>query len=136
MDPLTDTANTAGAFSALHDAQFMLLTTHRRDGSGVATTVWFAQVGDRLYVTTMEGAGKAKRIRAGGQVTVAPSSVRGDVLGPAADGQGRVLDRAEFATAEAALRTKYPEYDEFTGRMAAQTDPNARIFLEIRPAGE
>jgi len=134
MDLLTDLTGNAGAFAALHDAQFVLLTTYRRDGGAVATTVWFAQVGDRLYVTTMAGAGKAKRIRAGGRVTVAPSTVRGDVLGPPADGQGRVLDPAEFATAEAALRAKYPEYTEFTGRMATQTDPNSRIFLEIRPA--
>ncbi len=131
---MTDTGQHEPAFPALHDAQFMLLTTYRRDGGGVPTTVWFAQVGDRLYVTTMDTAGKAKRIRAGGRVTVAPSTVGGAVLGPAADGQAQVLTPAEFATAEAALRAKYPEYTEFTGRMASRRDPAARIFLEIRPA--
>jgi PPOX class probable F420-dependent enzyme len=120
-------------FPTLGEAQFMVLTTYRADGSAVPTTVWFASSGDRLYVTTLSGAGKARRIAADGRVTVAPSDARGTVLGPAAPGQARLLDPAEFTLAESALRAKYPEYAAFTGRMA-QPDRD-RIFLEVIPPG-
>jgi PPOX class probable F420-dependent enzyme len=123
------------AFPALADAQFMVLTTHRSGGAPVPTTVWFAQAGDRLYVTTMSGAGKARRISQTGRVTVAPSDARGTVLGPEAPGQARLLDAADFALAETALRTKYPEYAAFTGRMDQAQPDSRRIFLEVTPTG-
>ncbi len=52
------------AFSALAGAQFMVLTTFRRDGRAAPTTVWFAQDGGVLYGTTSTNTGKAKRMRA------------------------------------------------------------------------
>jgi PPOX class probable F420-dependent enzyme len=120
-------------FPALRDAEFMLLTTFRRNEVPVHTTVWFAQAGDRLFVTTMDQAGKAKRIRATGRVAVAPSTRTGEVLGPAVKAEGRQLPPEEFPEAVAALRAKYPMFDQIAGRSEGGADQ--RIYLEIRPDG-
>ena len=120
------------AFPALDGAEFMLLTTFRRDGTAVGTPVWFAQVGDTLYVTTMEPAGKVKRVRANGRAVVAPCTARGDLLGPDAPAEGRVLTPAEYPPAEAALRAKYPRL----GSMIDNPQPGTplRTFVALRPA--
>jgi PPOX class probable F420-dependent enzyme len=123
-------------FPALAGAEFMVLTTHRRTGEPVPTTVWFAQVGDRLYVTTMGIAGKANRLVNNDQVLVAPSDARGTVLGPGEPAQARLLDPAEYAVALDALRTKYnPQFDEIVSRDAERAPAmGGRIYLEVRPA--
>ncbi|MBX0327188.1 PPOX class F420-dependent oxidoreductase [Oscillochloris sp. ZM17-4] len=118
-------------FAALEGAEFMVLTTYRRSGDPMPTTVWFAEAGGRLYVTTQGQAGKAKRIRANPAVLVAPSDRVGNVSGPAASGQARILDQGEAECAEAALRAKYGEqYTALTGRMA---EGAVRIFIEVTP---
>lgn len=38
-----------GAFAALRDEQFVVLTTFRRSGTPVPTTVWFALVGGHTF---------------------------------------------------------------------------------------
>ena len=124
--------DTTAAFPALRGAEFMVLTTHRRTGEPVHTTVWFAQVDDRLYVTTMRGSGKVKRIQNTEQVRVAPSDARGTMHGPAAPARARVLAPAEFPVAIAALQAKYnPRFDEILARPEASGE---RVYLEVRPA--
>src|SRR4029078_11335995 len=104
-------------FPALEGAEFMALTTHRRTGEPVHTTVWFAQVGDRLYVTTMSGAGKAKRITNNEQVVVAPRNGMVNSQGPGQRARARLLDPTEFPAAINALRSKYhPQFDEVAAR--------------------
>ncbi|MFM7677639.1 MAG: PPOX class F420-dependent oxidoreductase, partial [Roseiflexaceae bacterium] len=70
------------AFDALANQEFMNLITQRKSGADVATPVWFAQDGDRLYVMTGRTAGKVKRIRNNPRVQVAPSDRAGTPLGP------------------------------------------------------
>ncbi len=122
---MTDAAH----FAALEGAEFIVLTTHRRSGDPVPTTVWFAQAGDRLYVTTQSHAGKAKRIRATARVTVAPSDRVGNVSGPAVAAVARQLGADEAHVAETALHAKYGEhYVTLTSRMSAGT---VRVFIEV-----
>lgn len=111
----------------------MVLTTHRRTGEPVHTTVWFAQVDDRLYVTTMRGSGKVKRIQNTERVGVAPSDARGTIHGPGTPARARVLAPDEVPAAIAALQAKYnPRFDEIVDRAAAP--PGERVYLEVRPA--
>jgi len=58
------------------DQEFLSIETFRKNGSGVKTTVWFAQEGDMLYVWTIGESGKAKRIRNNARVNIAPSLLR------------------------------------------------------------
>lgn len=113
----------------------MVLTTHRRSGDPVHTTVWFAQVGDRVYVTTMNGAGKAKRIRNSEQVVVAPSDRMGNTQGSGQTARARILPPDEYPTALAALRAKLnPAFDQMISQGGPRGgSPDDRIYLEIRP---
>jgi uncharacterized protein len=43
------------------DSRYIALTTYRRDGREVTTPVWSVPLGDKLYVVTSKGTGKAKR---------------------------------------------------------------------------
>ncbi len=79
------------AFEALQGQQFINLTTYRKNGQPVVTTVWFAHDGDRIVGTTRREAGKLKRIRQHPAVSVAPSTGNGIPLGDALQGIARVL---------------------------------------------
>ena len=68
-------------FAAFHKQQYLNLETFRKNGLGVKTPVWFVQDGDTLYVRTIAGSGKVKRIRNNGQVNIAPCKVDGALLG-------------------------------------------------------
>lgn len=100
-------AEQAASFDVLDGHQYMSLTTFRKSGAGVATPVWFARDGARLVVTTQLQSGKAKRIRSNPQVTVAPCTASGQILGPAAQGCARFLEGAAAEQARALLRRKY-----------------------------
>ena len=69
----------------------LLLTTFRKDGTPVATPVWFVIHDGELHATTLENAGKVKRIRNDPRVTVAACTVRGTPIGPTFAAHARVL---------------------------------------------
>ena len=77
---------------ALGAGRYVSLTTHRRDGTPVATPVWLAVDGDALVVWTGSRTGKVKRARRDPAVTVAPCDMRGRVRGAAVPGRVEVLD--------------------------------------------
>ena len=117
-------------FPDLAGHQFMSLTTFRRTGLAVPTPVWFAERDGRLYVTTQAQSGKAKRIRATGRVTVAPCTMRGELLGEAVAGQARLLPESDAPRAFQILHDKYgQQFADVVSR-----NPNAqRVFIEITP---
>ena len=88
--------------------RYMSLATFRRNGTEVATPVWFAAVAGRLYVVSAGDAGKVKRIRNASRVRVAPCDVRGGLRGTWQDTNARVItDGALITRVRAALRKKY-----------------------------
>jgi hypothetical protein len=119
------------AFSNLHHANFMLLTTFRKTGVGVPTPVWFAQQGDKLYVFTDAQSGKVKRIRHTPRVTVAPCNLRGDLAGDTVEGTARVLDASEFAHANAVMNQKYGFQKRIFDVIGKLRRHRARVFLEV-----
>jgi uncharacterized protein len=70
--------------------KYINLETYRKSGAGVQTPVWFAQDGAVLYVWTGAASGKVKRIRRSGQVKVAPSDMRGGLLGDWVSGAAEI----------------------------------------------
>jgi PPOX class probable F420-dependent enzyme len=119
------------AFNALQGHQFINLTTYRKSGEPVVTTVWFAQDGDRIVGTTQRQAGKIKRMRNNPEVSVAPSTVNGQALGDAVKGVARELPPEEETPVKAALKNKYgAQYDQIT----ANADPAQRVYWEVKPA--
>ena len=90
------------------DQNTVLLTTYRRDGTGVGTPVHIAVDGDRAYIRTWDTAWKLKRIRNNPEVEVASSTVGGRPTGPAIRARARVLGGAESKYAAEMLACKYP----------------------------
>lgn len=122
------------AFASLRGAEFMVLTTYRRSGEPVPTTVWFAEAGGKIYLTTSRDAGKIRRLVANPAVQLAPSDRVGNVHGPAVPGVARLLRPAESDPAMAALRAKYADqYESFTQRMDSARPPGSRVFVEVSP---
>ncbi|HLL65161.1 MAG TPA: PPOX class F420-dependent oxidoreductase [Micromonosporaceae bacterium] len=94
-------------FTELAAAKYVLVTTFRRDGTGVPTPVWAARDGDHLVVWTVADSGKVKRIRRDGRVTVAPCTLRGKPLGPAVPGTATILDGPGARRVRGLLKRKY-----------------------------
>jgi|SRR5258708_30626947 hypothetical protein len=93
--------------SEIRGQKYISLTTFRKNGEKVATPVWFGEDGDKLYVMTRSDMGKTKRIRNNPQVRVAPSSIRGKVIGPEFPASARILSAQEHTHAREAINRKY-----------------------------
>lgn len=96
---------------ALADARFVSLTTFRRSGERVSTSVWVGRDGDALVVLTPAGSGKVKRLRRDPRVELAPCGRFGKVE----DGAVPVAATAELREspadverARATIRRHYP----------------------------
>ena len=87
--------------------KYISVTTYRRDGTAVATPVWFVQEGDKLLVRTGTASGKAKRIRRNPAVQVASCTARGQLRGQPLSGVARVLSGPEADTADTLISRKY-----------------------------
>jgi PPOX class probable F420-dependent enzyme len=117
----------------LASGSYISLTTYKKDGTAVATPVWVATDGSRLYVWTDGTAGKVKRIRNRGHVRIAPCDARGALQGEPVDASARVLDAPEdVAKVERLLADKYGvQFKLFrtAGKLARRH--SGRVGLEI-----
>lgn len=91
----------------LADARYLSLTTFRRDGSAVATPVWFAEVGEGLVARTDARSAKVRRLRRDPRVLVAPCTRDGSELGPHVPGRARVVERSAARAAYRSLIARY-----------------------------
>jgi len=98
----------ADALAAFRGEAYLSLETFKRDGTGVKTPVWFAELDGRLVVFTDGTSYKVKRLRRDTRVRVAPCDVRGGVKGAWHDGTGEIVsDPALEKRIYGALRAKY-----------------------------
>jgi hypothetical protein len=97
----------ADELARLGDAQYLLVTTFRKDGRAVPTPVWVVRDGDHLAIWTVRDSGKVKRIRRNPEVLVGPCDVRGRLTGAQVPGRAAVLDAAGTARVRAAIARKY-----------------------------
>ena len=109
MTPLHDASQTQqnDPFASLYPHMYMLLTTYRKTGVGIPTLVGFAHQGGKIYVMTPGKAGKLKRLRANGHVTLTPCKGNGEALGKNVEGQARILASEEQAVAHRAFVRKH-----------------------------
>jgi uncharacterized protein len=95
-------------FHDLGKERCIALTTFRKTGQAVTTPVMFAQHLGAIYVGTRADAGKLKRLRRSGRVTLAPCTYSGKVTGAVIAGQARILtEPGECRAASTALAKKY-----------------------------
>ncbi len=89
----------------------MLLTTFRRNGTGVATPVWTVAVSDgRIGMWTGAGTGKYKRLRNNPHVTIQSCTARGKPKPGAAilHGTAEIVQAGPlFNEVRASIRAKY-----------------------------
>ncbi len=109
---------TQDPFAYLKPHEFIVLTTYRRDGQAVPTTVWFAYDQGKIYITTGSHSGKIKRVRNSGHVQMTPSDRVGNLLGePVVEGQAHESTPEEGTHAHAVLAQKYGEmFERITGQ--------------------
>ena len=82
-----------------------ILTSFRRNGTGVGSPVGTVASHGKLYFMTAADTWKVKRLASNQQVTVALGTFRGEVLGPAIEGTARRLSGEELKQARNLLRT-------------------------------
>ncbi|MEU8520127.1 PPOX class F420-dependent oxidoreductase [Streptomyces sp. NBC_01216] len=93
----------------LRRGRYVSLTTFRKNGTGVATPVWYAVEGEVLYAWTRTDSWKVKRLRNDPRAVVAVCDVRGNVAEGAlrAEGTARLLEGDELGRVRRLLARKY-----------------------------
>ncbi len=94
---------------SLEGAKYLSLRSYKKDGTPVATPVWFATLDATLVIFTDGTSYKVKRIRRNPVVQVARCDVRGKVSGGWLPGRCRAVDDEpeRIERAYAALNGKY-----------------------------
>lgn len=120
-------------FAALARAGAIMLTTYKRDGTPVGTPVWPIGRDGVIYTTSVVGAGKVKRIRRDGRVTVATCTQTGKVTGPTMEARAQL---APEKTAEmvAAKTRRYGLFSRFFLLMNRLQGEREQIAIAIMPA--
>jgi uncharacterized protein len=88
--------------------KYLSLTTYRRDGRAVDTSVWFVVDEGTVYVSTGEATGKVRRLRRDPRVTLGPSDGRGRLRGATFEAVARFAPAADQPRVEAMFDRKYP----------------------------
>jgi hypothetical protein len=94
-------------FGAVGTANYVLLTSFRKNGTPVGTPLWAALDDGKLYVWTVTDSWKVKRIRRNAAVTVQPCSVSGTPRGTVVKGTARILDDAGSDRVRRLIKRKY-----------------------------
>jgi len=112
------------------EANLAIVTTFRRDGTPVSTPMEPLIEGGRIYFITNADTGKVMRLRRDVRVTVVPTTLRGEALGPTQAGRVRILEGAEVARVNAAFRQR-----RFWGwlmmSVRALVKQTRRVFIEV-----
>jgi PPOX class probable F420-dependent enzyme len=120
-------------FDELRGQQYISLTTYRKSGEAIASPVWFALEGGRMYIVTPAASAKVKRIRNSGRVELASSDARGKVKGPTLQAVASVTEEVEGGAGDRALKAKYGwQYQAFN--ILWRFRKIKAVFLEVRPA--
>src|SRR5215216_4449242 len=87
--------------------KYLNLESYRKNGTPVATPVWFAENDGLFYVYSLANAGKVKRIRNNPRVRVVPCDVRGKPRGAWVDADARIADAETAIRGHQLLNQKY-----------------------------
>ncbi len=89
-------------------ANYLSISTQKRDGTWVNTPVWFAKENECFYLFSEGKAGKVKRIRNFHEVKICPCTMMGKLTGEWQNAQAELLsDASATMQAHTALLKKY-----------------------------
>ena len=98
----------AADLEALFPGKYLNVTSFKRDGTGIATPVWFVSDGARLYALTDLHSGKVRRIRRHPEVLVAPCGASGKLRGRPIPARADVLTAvSDLDRVQRLLRDRY-----------------------------
>ena len=129
------TGRAVETLTELKDYRFLNLTTFRKSGVPVLTTVLFALAGDKIYVWTTKNSGKVKRIRNNATVQIAPSTRLGRPLGPIATATAIILSGTEQIEAQSVTDRQFGWLKKFFG-LIWRVQGREQVYLEITPTAE
>lgn len=118
-------------FGHLAREKYVLLTTFKRDGTGVGTPVHVVVDGDLAYFRTWDTTWKLKRIRNNPEVEVAPATFRGRPTGPGVRARARVLAGAESARAARSISRKHPILHGYLIPLVHRLRGNETVHVEL-----
>jgi uncharacterized protein len=87
--------------------RYLSITSFKRDGTPVATPVWFAERDGTLLVETDAASGKVKRIRHDPAVCIAICTASGRIRGEQIPAVVKLLPDSEIRGAERLIKQKY-----------------------------
>ncbi|ARX81705.1 MULTISPECIES: PPOX class F420-dependent oxidoreductase [Streptomyces] len=91
----------------LADGKYLLVTSYRKDGTGVPTPVWVVRDGDALGIWTVTDSWKVKRIRRRTDVLVGPCDLRGNPTGAQVPATAEICDATTTARYRRLIARKY-----------------------------
>lgn len=89
------------------EGKYLSLTSYRRDGSPVATPVWFVTENGKLLVSTDAGSYKVKRIRRNPTVSIAACTASGRLRGEPVQARAELLPESEGPHVQELMARKY-----------------------------
>ncbi|MET8131625.1 MULTISPECIES: PPOX class F420-dependent oxidoreductase [unclassified Streptomyces] len=95
------------SLDALGSGKYLLITSYRKNGTGVATPVWVVPDGTALGAWTVADSWKVKRIRNRADVMVGPCDVRGRPTGEPVPATAEIVDAAQTAHYRKLIARKY-----------------------------
>jgi PPOX class probable F420-dependent enzyme len=131
--------NTVAGLAAFDGKKYLNLETYRKSGTGVRTPVWFAAAlseagAANLYVYSVAGSGKAKRLRHTGAVRIAPCDARGNVTGPWIDARASIVGGDEFERGMRLLNRKYWPVKQILDLSVLLFPRHQRVMISIQMA--
>jgi PPOX class probable F420-dependent enzyme len=105
MDKVLSSERAAEA--SMFRGKYLSVISYKRDGTSVATPVWFVEEDGRLLVGTDAASGKVKRIRRHPQVRVAVCTGNGRLRGPPVAALAEVLPDSEVRILRRLFARKY-----------------------------
>lgn len=115
-------------------ATTVLLTTYKRDGTGVQTPVSIAFDGDRAFFRTYDKAWKAVRLRNNPRVEVASCTLRGKRTGPVLHASATLLRGDQAHDAARALARRHRVLQGVLVPVAHRLLRYQTLHYELRPA--
>ena len=121
---------------AILTAQYVALTTYRRDGTPVTTPVWAAAEGTSLYLFTNAAAGKVKRLHNSSRAAIAPCTATGTITGAQLPAEAFNLASDQMPQVWRLLTKKYGmaarlfvAYDRVRGLLRMQASAGIEVRL-------
>ena len=118
---------------AVRDTRTILLTTYKRDGTGVETPVSIAFEGDRAFFRSYDKAWKTKRLRNNPHVQVAASTLRGKRTGPPVQARATLLAGGQARIAAKALARSHRLLQAMLVPLAHRLMRYQTMHYELRP---